>query len=106
MIVRWLPPRSWRRTMRSAPKTTRASFMSSEGWMRNWPNPIHRLEPPEVTPMPGTSTRKRSAKVPDEQRHAQRSAQPPVVDPQATTRTTTPTAIHMISRRRIAQGVR
>ena len=38
--------RSARRARRSAAKTAMASFMSSEGWMRRGPTPIHRLEPP------------------------------------------------------------
>ena len=33
-----------------------ASFISSDGWMPNELNPIQRLEPPELVPMPGTST--------------------------------------------------
>ena len=34
------------------------SFISSEGWIPNELNPIHRLEPPELVPIPGTKRRK------------------------------------------------
>ena len=37
--------------------------MISEGWSRNWPNPTHRLDPPAVTPIPGTSTTTNSPRV-------------------------------------------
>ena len=45
-----------RRARRSAPKTTRASFISSDGWIRNEPVPTQRLDPSTSTPTPGTST--------------------------------------------------
>ncbi len=48
--------RSTRRVSRSAAKTARASFMSSEGWSWKTPNPIHREDPPAETPRWGTST--------------------------------------------------
>ena len=56
--------RSTRRVRRSAAKTMSASFISSEGWIRNWPNPIHRDDPPAVTPRPGTRTATSRAMVP------------------------------------------
>ena len=49
--------RSARRVSRSAAKTARASFISSDGCSWNMPTPIHRDEPPAVTPKGGTSTR-------------------------------------------------
>ncbi len=55
--------RSVRRTAMSAANTTRASFMSSDGWMRRRPKPIQRAEPPAATPRPGTSTATRSTRV-------------------------------------------
>ena len=61
-------------TTTSAAKATRASFISSEGWSRSIPNPIHLDEPPAVTPRPGTRTATRRRRVPpasgtDQARH-------------------------------------
>ena len=52
-----------RRASMSAAKTTRASFISSDGWSWIGPTPIHRLEPPAKWPKPGrkTTTRRQKA---------------------------------------------
>ena len=53
MMRRSVAPSSSRRVIRSAAKTVSASFISSEGWRRNWPKPTHRLEPCDVDPETG-----------------------------------------------------
>ena len=41
--------------------------MSSDGWIRSCPNPIHRAEPPALIPIPGTSTAISSRSVHEQQ---------------------------------------
>ena len=63
MMRRSVAPSSSRRVIRSAAKIVSASFISSEGCRRNWPKPIHRLEPCAWTPRPGTRTTRRRKNV-------------------------------------------
>ena len=63
MMRRSVAPSSSRRVIRSAVKIVSASFISSEGCRRNWPKPIHRLDPWACTPRPGTRTTRRRRKV-------------------------------------------
>ena len=55
--------RSVRFTTMSAANRHSASFISSDGWSRRRPTPIHRDEPPAVTPRPGTRTANSSTTV-------------------------------------------
>ena len=70
--------RSARRASRSAAKTAMASFMSSEGWMRSGPKPIHRLEPPGDDADPGHEHGHQQAPASSSEQHDAQPA-PPVV---------------------------
>ena len=101
---RSVAPSSSRRVIRSAAKTVSASFISSEGCRRNWPKPIHRLDPCTWTPRPGTRTTTRGMNVTTRSsganrrslRWSKRTAAPNAM---------TPTPIHIASRMRMAHGL-
>ena len=56
-------------TMKSAAKTARASFISSEGWSRSWPKPTQRLDPMAVHAEAGDQHHEEEPEGPEEQRH-------------------------------------
>ena len=63
MMRRSAESSSIRRATKSATNSVSANFMSSEGCMRNWPKPTHRLDPSVWTPKPGTRTMHSNPKV-------------------------------------------
>ena len=56
--------------MKSAAKIVSASFINSDGWMRNWPKPTQRLEPWTWTPRPGHQHHEQEAEGDDQEERA------------------------------------